>query len=465
MERTAENKMGVMPVNKLLITMSLPMIISMIIQALYNIVDSIYVSQINEAALTAVSLSFPIQNLMIAFATGTCVGVNALLSRSLGEKNFTLVNKTFSSGILLTLINISVFMCFGFLFTRHFFRAQTNITEIVDKGSDYLFIVTTLCFGIFGEILFERLLQSTGKTLFSMITQATGAITNIILDPVLIFGRWGFKPMGVRGAALATVTGQIIAMVLAVLFHFLFNHEVKLDLKHAGIDGRVIGLIMKVGIPSIAMVSIGSIMNFAMNQILLSFVSTAAAVVGVYFKLQSFVFMPVFGLNNGLIPIIAYNYGARSYERIKKAILFAVIYAVSIMILGFLVFQFFPDWLLGLFDASEDMLALGRPALRIISFSFLLAGFCIVVGSVFQSLGNGLYSLIVSVARQLLILIPVAYLLSLTNQVRFVWLAFPIAEIVSFAVSAYLFKRIYSEKILPLKYFSRHDMTEDTKQA
>lgn len=445
-----QNKMGVMPVNKLLLVISFPMMLSMLIQALYNIVDSIYVSQISEHALTAVSLAFPIQNLMISFASGAGVGINALLSRSLGEKNHEQANRAATNGILISIASILLFMLFGFFGSRAFFAAQTTLEPIIEAGTQYLTICTTMCFGIFGEIVFERLLQSTGKTFYSMLTQGAGAIINIILDPVLIFGYWGFPAMGVRGAALATVIGQIVAMLLAFLFNIFFNHEIRLHPKDFKPCGRTIGLILKVGIPSIAMISIGSIMNFCMNLILLSFTTTAAAVFGVYFKLQSFVFMPIFGMNNGMVPIIAYNYGAKNSKRIIGTVKLAIIYAICFMLLGFLVFQFFPGTLLGFFEASQQMLDIGCIALRIISISFIFAGFSVVAGSVFQSLGNGVYSLIVSVARQLVVLLPLAYLLSKTGSINAVWWAFPLAELVSFAISLYFLRNIYNAKIRPL---------------
>ena len=446
-----ENKMGTMPVNRLLLTMSLPMVISMLVQALYNIVDSIYVSQISENALTAVSLAFPIQNLMIAFASGTGVGVNALLSKSLGQKNFEQADRAAANGVVITVFNILLFVLIGAFGSHAFFAAQTDIAEIVDAGTQYMTVCATLCFGIFGEIMFERLLQSTGKTMLSMITQSVGAIINIVLDPIMIFGYFGMPAMGVRGAALATVIGQIVAMLLAVILNAKFNHEIHVRIKDMlRPHGKTIGAILKVGVPSIAMISIGSIMNFCMNLILLSFTATAAAVFGVYFKLQSFVFMPIFGMNNGLVPIIAYNYGARSSKRILQAFKLATIYAMSYMLLGLVVFQFFPSTLLGFFDASEQMLSIGNVALRIISIGFLFVGFNIVSGSIFQALGNGLYSLIVSVARQLVALLPIAFLLSKTGNVDAVWWAFPISELASLILCTCLLFRVYRKKIAPL---------------
>lgn len=430
-----ENKMGVMPVGKLLLTMSLPMMISMLVQALYNIVDSMFVAQINENALTAVSLAFPLQNLMISVGTGTGVGVNALLSRSLGEKNQKLANRTANISILLSLFNFVIFALFGIFFTRQFFLAQTDIPEIVDYGTSYLFICCILSFGSFGQIMFERLLQSTGKTLYSMISQASGAIINIILDPIMIFGLLGFPEMGVAGAALATVIGQIAAMLIGLFMNIKLNKELHFCFRYMRPRWNIIKRIYAVGLPSILMVSISSIMTFVFNKILLVFTSTAAAVFGVYFKLQSFVFMPVFGLNNGMVPIIAYNYGARKIDRIKRTMKLSIISACVLMLVGLAVMQLIPDKLLLIFNASDAMLTIGKPALRIISLSFIFAGFGIVASSVFQALGNSIYSLLVSVTRQLVVLLPAAYLLSLSHQLDLVWLSFPIAEIASVLLS------------------------------
>lgn len=445
-----ENKMGVMPVNRLLITMALPMMISMLVQALYNIVDSMFVSMISENALTAVSLAFPVQNLMIAIATGTGVGINALLSKSLGEKNFKEANNTANNGVFLAAMSALVFIIFGLFFTRFFFETQTNMGEIVDYGTQYLTICSIFSFGIFGQITFERLLQSTGKTLLTMCTQTTGAIINIILDPIMIFGLFGFPELGVAGAALATVTGQIIAMLFAAILNLKKNHELTLQLRGFRPNRHTISRIYAVGVPSIIMASITSVMTFGMNKILLSFTSTATAVFGVYFKLQSFIFMPVMGLNNGMVPIIAYNYGAQKRERIVSTIKLSILYAMGLMILGFLVFQLFPDRLLSIFNASADMLSIGTVSLRIISISFLFAGFCIISLSVFQALGNAVLSLIVSVARQLIVLLPAAYLLSLTGSLDAIWWAFPIAEVASVIFSVVFLKRIYNQKIKPI---------------
>lgn len=437
-----ENKMGVMPVNKLLMNMSLPMMISMLVQALYNVVDSIFVSRIDENALTAVSMAFPIQSLMIALGAGTGVGVNALLSRSLGEKDYDRVNKAAGNGIFLAGINYLVFLLVGILVTTPFYLSQTKDAQILSYGQQYLTIICCCSFGMYGQFIFERLLQSTGRTFYTMITQSIGAIINIILDPIFIFGYFGVPKMGVAGAAIATVIGQIVAGTIALVINIKKNDEIQLKLKGFRPDGKIIARIYEVGIPSIIMQAIGSVMTYGMNRILIAFSSTAVAVFGVYFKLQSFIFMPVFGLNNGMVPIIAYNYGAGKKDRLIKTLKLSIIYAVGLMLLGVIIFQLFPAPLFALFDASEIMLAIGIPALRIISLSFIFAGFCIVCGSLFQALGNGVYSMVVSIARQLLVLLPVAYLLSLSGKVEAVWWAFPIAEIVSLSLTVFFMFRI-----------------------
>lgn len=447
MEARQENKMGVMPVNRLLLSMSGPIMISMLVQALYNIVDSIFVARINEDALTAVSLAFPIQSLMIAVGAGTGVGVNALLSKSLGEKDFKKANRSAENGVFLAVISYVIFLAVGVLAVMPFYRSQTDAPEIVAYGVQYLTIVCTMSMGMFAQIIFERLLQSTGKTFYTMITQGTGAIINIILDPILIFGWFGMPQMGVAGAAAATVAGQIVAGVMAMVINHKVNHEVQVRIRGFRPDRNIICGIYKVGIPSIIMLAIGSVMTYGMNRILISFTSTATAVFGVYFKLQSFIFMPVFGLNNGMVPIIAYNYGAGKRERLVRTIRLSIVYAVVLMAVGFLVFQIMAEQLLQLFDASERMVAIGVPALRIISISFLFAGFCIICGSVFQALGNGVYSLLVSVARQLVVLLPVAYLFAKSGNVNHVWWAFPIAEVISVTMSAGFLVRIYRKII------------------
>lgn len=445
-----ENKMGYMPVGRLLLGMALPMILSMLVQALYNVVDSIFVAQIDENALTAVSLAFPVQNLMIAFASGTGVGLNALLSRCLGEKNFERADKAANTGLLLNMITCMGFMLFGLFCSRLYYSIQTQNAEIIAYGQQYLSIICIFSFGMFNQFTLERLMQSTGKTIYTMITQGTGAIINIILDPILIFGYFGLPKMGAAGAAAATVIGQIIAMLLGIYFNITRNHEIHLGGRRLKLHGPTAAAIYQVGIPSIIMMSIGSVMTFGMNKILLMFSSTAAAVFGVYFKLQSFFFMPVFGLNNGMVPIVAFNLGARNKQRILKTIKLSMIAAVLMMLIGLLTFQTVPDLLLKLFNASDEMLEIGCAALRTISWSYIFAGFCIVSSSVFQALGNGVYSLITSVCRQLVVILPVSYFLAVNFGLTVVWWAFPIAELVSMTLSVILLVKIYREKIAVL---------------
>ena len=455
MQSAKENKMGVMPVNKLLLNMAVPMIISMLVQALYNVVDSVFVAQLSEDALNAVSLAFPVQNLMISVGVGTGVGINALLSRSLGQKEQERANKAALNGLFLALISCLVFTVLGLTCSRLFYTIQTDITPIVDYGTDYLTICCGLSVGMFASVTLDRILQATGRTFYTMITQATGAIINIILDPILIFGLLGFPRLEVAGAALATVIGQICGGLLALFFNLTRNPDIQLSLKNLRPRKSIILGIYSVGIPSIAMQSIGSVMVFGMNQILIAFTATATAVFGVYFKLQSFIFMPVFGLTNGMVPIVAYNYGARKPERIIKTIKLSVMYAVSIMAIGLVLFQVIPHVFLGLFmaegETTGDMLTIGVPALRTISLSFLFAGFAIVCSSVFQALGHGVLSLTVSVVRQLVVLLPVAFLLSRLNGLEAVWWAFPIAELFSLTLSSLFLRKVYHKEILPMR--------------
>lgn len=408
---------------------------------MYNIVDSVFVAQISENALTAVSLAFPLQNLMIAFAGGTAVGVNALLSRSLGEKNQDHVNQTAVNSVFIFLVTAVIFMIAGLTLSNLFFNVQTTNTEIVNAGTQYSMIVVGCSIGLFCQFLFERLLQATGRTLFTMVTQGLGAIINIILDPIFIFGLCGFPKMGVAGAALATITGQIIACLLALFFNLKFNHDIHFKFKRFRPNAHIVKQIYSVGIPSIIMQSIGSVMTFGMNTILITFSTTATAVFGVYFKLQSFVFMPVFGLNNGMIPIIAYNLGAKQKKRMFDTIKLAMIYATGMMIIGVIFFETIPQTLLGFFNASEAMIKIGTPALRIIAIHFIFAGFSIVCSATFQAVGKGTYSLLTSLIRQLLVLLPCAYVLSLTGNLDLIWLCFPIAEIFSAVTSFILMKR------------------------
>lgn len=447
MEQTKENKMGTMPVNRLLITMSLPMMVSMLVQALYNVVDSIFVSRINENALTAVSLAFPLQTLMIAVAGGTCVGINAVLSKALGEKNQERANDAAASGILLMAISYLLFLLVGLFVTKGFYLSQTDDAQIVEYGVEYLSVACCCSFGLFAQFVFERLLQSTGRTFYIMITQGTGAIINIILDPIFIFGLCGMPRMGVTGAAVATVTGQIIAGTMAFLINSRKNDDIQLSLKKLRLHREIVGQIYRIGVPSMIMQAIGSVMTYGMNRILISFTSTATAVFGVYFKLQSFIFMPVFGMNNGLVPILAYNYGAGRRDRFVQALKCGIFYAVGIMAVGVVVFQSIPHVLLGFFEASEEMLAIGVPALRTISLCFVMAGFSIICGTSFQALGNAVYSMIISIARQLLVLLPAAYLLSLAGNVNYVWWSFPIAELVSLGMTIFFLIRINSRVI------------------
>ena len=450
MEERKENRMGTMPVGKLLVTMSLPIMISMLIQALYNIVDSIFVAQIGENALTAVSLAFPVQNLIIAVGIGTGIGINSLLSRRLGERRFDDANAAAENGILLSLCNWLVFAIFGGLFSEAFFRAFTENPEIISMGTDYLTVCTVFSFGCFMQFACERILQATGITIYNMITQATGAIINIILDPIMIFGLFGVPRLGVKGAAIATVIGQIVAMLMGLWFNAKKNKEVHMDFRHFRPNGRIIGEIYKVGVPSIVMQSIGTVMTIGMNKILIAFSETAVAVFGVYFKLQSFVFMPIFGLTNGLVPIVAYNYGARKRTRITASIRLALVYALSIMALGLLIFQLFPVPLLRLFKASDALLSIGVPALRIISISFLGAGVGIVLSSVFQAMGNGVLSLTMSVARQLAVLLPVAWLMARFVGLDAVWAAFPVSEYVSVTIALFMYRYVYHNHIATL---------------
>ena len=437
-----ENKMGVMPVGKLLAGMAVPMMISMLVQAMYNVVDSVFVSRISENALNAVSLAFPLQNLMIAVGAGTAVGINALLSRSLGEKRQDMADRAAGTGIFLSLCNAVVFAFIGVFLSQAFFMAQAkSVPEIVEMGTAYTRICLGLSVGLFCQFCFERLLQSTGRTVLAMTTQLIGAVINIVLDPIFIFGLCGMPRLGVTGAAVATVAGQITAAIIAIFLNLKRNPEIHIRPRLICWDKMVARDIYRVGVPSIVMQSIGSVMTFGMNKILFVFTPTATAVFGAYFKIQSFIFMPVFGLNNGMVPIISYNYGAAKPERVWKTVRLTIFTAVSIMFLGFLAFQTFPAMLLALFDASAEMTAIGVPALRTISISFLLAGFCIISGSVCQAVGNPMYSMVVSVCRQLVVLLPVAWLLAQTGRLELVWWSFPIAEIASVTLSAIFLRR------------------------
>ncbi len=446
-----ENKMGTMPIKRLIVNMSVPMMISMLVQALYNVVDSIFVAQISENALAAVTFAFPMQNLMIAFASGTGVGINALLSKSLGEKNYEHSDAAAANGLLLTVFNAVIFLLVGIFLANPFICSQTSDPEIIAAGDTYLGIVCMLSVGLFFQITFERLLQSTGRTMLSMYSQLTGAIINIIFDPIMIFGLCGFPALGVAGAAYATVLGQCVAAMLGLFMNVRFNKELHFSLKRVlHPSAAIIRRIYFVGIPSILMISIGSIMTYFMNLILAGFSTTATAVFGVYYKLQSFFFMPVFGLNNGLIPVLAYNYGARQKKRIDDALKFSILLALCIMICGTFTMELLPGQLLRLFSASPEMEQMGIRALRIIAIHFPLAAFGIVMSSIFQAFSQSIYSLIVSLGRQLVVLIPVAWLLSLTGNVNNVWWCFFIAETVSLLLSILFFKRVYNQQVRPL---------------
>ena len=442
-ELPPENKMGILPVKKLIVSMSLPMMVSMLVQSLYNIVDSVYVAHVSEDALTAVTMAFPLQFMIIAVGSGTGVGINALLSKSLGEKNQKRANKAANNGLLLTLMSFIVFVAIGLFLAEPFIRTQTDNEQIATMGSSYLYICCTLSIGVFFQMTFERLLQSTGRTHLSMISQLTGTVINLIFDPIFIFGYLGVPAMGVMGAAYATVLGQIVAAATGLILNIKYNIDIKLSLKRMFKPSwKTINKIYIVGIPSILMMAIGSVMSYSMNKILVDFSNTAVAVFGAYFKLQSFIFMPVFGLNNGLIPVLAYNYGARDKVRIRESISFAMKLALSIMLAGMALFMIMPGALLAIFKPSEEMLNLGIPALRIISLSFPIAALCIAMGSMFQAFSKSKYSLFVSIGRQLVVLIPAAWLLSKTGNVMNVWWAFPIAEGMSLALSTYYYRRI-----------------------
>jgi len=450
-----ENKMGTQPIGRLLLTMSVPMMLSMLVQALYNVVDSIFVARISELQyeLTAVSTAFPIQNLMIAFGTGIGVGITTLISKSLGEKNPKRARRAAAQGIMLEICSCIIFVLIGLFGTEAFMRSQTGNEEIIRHGVDYLSICCTFSFGIFIEITFEKLLQSTGKMVQSMLSQAIGAIINIILDPILIFGMFGLPAMGIKGAACATVIGQMAAAVAAIIFHLASNRELRIAPSDFKLHKKLIAKILIVGLPSVLMVAIGSVMTYCMNKILFSINKVgeiATTVFGVYFKLQSFLVMPVIGLNNGMVPIIAFNYGARNKKRITKTIRLSVIAAVCIMLCGILLFQLAPEWLLGLFGAENEMMSIGKTALRIISLNFIFAGYCIVISSTFQAFGNGLFSMIISFIRQLVVLIPVAFLFARFGELWQVWLAFPIAECAACVMCTVMFVYLYKKLIKPL---------------
>ncbi len=441
-----ENKMGSMPVFKLLVNMAVPMMISMMVQALYNVVDSIFVSMLSKQALEAVTFAFPIQNLMISVGVGVGVGINATLSKALGEKKYKTANESAMQGLLLNICGYIIFLILGVFAAEVLISSQTSNAEVIQLGTEYLRICMLFSFGLFIQISFERILQSTGRTMLTMIVQICGAVINIIFDPILIFGLFGFPKMGIAGAAAATVAGQIIAAIVAVILNNAKNKEIQLTLRDMKPDLKMMGTILYIAIPSILLSSISSVTTYAMNKIL-NIYENAVAVFGIYFKLQSFIFMPIFGLNNGMVPIIAYNYGARNKERITKTIKYALIIAMSFMLLGLVIFNLFPELLLQMFNADASMMSVGVTALKRISLSFIFAGFCIICISVCQAFGFSIYGLVISVLRQLVILVPAAYILSLifTTDPKYIWYAFPIAEIMSIAVSLFFLKRVFKK--------------------
>lgn len=447
---SSENKMGYMPINKLIINMSLPMMISMLVQACYNIVDSVFVARIDKDALAAISLAFPIQNLMIAVATGTGVGVNALLSMRLGQKRQLEVNKTAENGIFLLFCSFLVFFILGFFLPEPFFASQAKGSEnlaVVKYGKDYLSICLIGSMGLFCGIIFERLLQATGRTLLSMIGQLSGAVTNIVLDPLLIFGIGPFPVLGIKGAAIATIIGQFVTLIVAFILNKKYNPDIHFSIRKTRPDKDIILSIYKVGIPSILLASIGSVMTFGMNKILIAFSMAAVNVFGIYFKLQSFIFMPIFGLNNGVVPVVAFNYGAQHKRRIIQAIKFSAMLAISIMTFGMILFEIAPGLLLSFFNADEEILHIGKAAFRIIAIHFPIAAVSILFTSIYQALGKGVFSMLVSFVRQLIVLLPVSKLLSLTQNVNNIWWAFPIAEIVAITVSSFFMKKIYRDML------------------
>jgi putative MATE family efflux protein len=448
MEEKKENRLGTMAINPLLISMAFPIMLSMLVQALYNVVDSIFVARVSDAAFTALSLAFPAQNLMIAVSVGTAVGVNSLMSRRLGEKKFEEANLAAENGMFLALISAAVFCLFGLFGSRAFFSMFTDDEALIELGKSYLTIVCGFPFGLFFSVMGERLVQATGNSVYTMISQGMGAITNIILDPIMIFGLLGFPAMGVAGAAIATVIGQVVSMAIIFWCNYKHNHEINMKFRGFRPSGAIIGEIYRVGLPSILMQAVSSIMTFGMNKILIFFSQTAVNVFGAYFKLQSFIFMPVFGLNNGMIPIIGYNYGARHKDRIMKTFRLALCIAAGIMAVGTIVFGFFPGTLLSVcFSASDEMLTIGIPALRILGICFIPAAVTIIISGVFQAMGAGVNSMIVSFTRQLVVLLPMAYILGHLISLEAVWWSFPIAEVVALILSITMFIRLYHKQI------------------
>lgn len=467
---SGENKMRTMPVGRLLLTMALPLAVSMLVQAFYNVVDSYFVSLVNSDAVAALSFAFPIQNLQIGFATGIAVGMNSLLSKSLGQGNRERANHAAGNGIVLTLMVIAMFMLFGFVGVKPYYSVFGANEATTNYGIDYTTICTVFSMGIFVEVLGERMLQSSGRTVYTLFTQGTGAVLNIILDPIFILGSEGLSQMfgiqlpfyvprmEVAGAAIATVIGQWVAAIMAVIFNLTSNPDVSFGVKYLKLEKETVKKILAVGVPSIIMMAIGSVMNFSMNQIFMGLSTpedqTPVTVFGIYFRLQSFFLMPLFGINNASISIIAYNYGARQSQRIKQTLKLALCSALTIMLLGVTVFQVFPHVLMGIFasaDTTGKLVSYGINALRIVSLHFPIAAVGIAIGASFQALGNGIYTTITSLCRQLVVLVPAAYLLSLTGSVDAVWWSFPLAEIFSATLTLIFFARIYRQKIKPMQ--------------
>ncbi len=442
-----ENKMGVMPVKKLIFNMALPMILSMLIGALYNVVDSLFVSRFSEDALSAVSLAFPIQNIIIAIGTGIGVGVNSLLSRYLGEKKFEEANQTAMHGIVLGAVFYILILLFGIFGVHTFYTVQTDAENIVSMGCDYLTIVCIFSFGQMFQMIFEKLLQSTGRTTYTMAMQITGAAVNIILDPILIFGYFGLPAMGTKGAAIATVFAQIVSMILGVVFNILRNKDIELSPGKFHLDFSYISTICAVGIPTMIMQSMSSVMCFGVNKLLLAYSTTATAVFGAYFKLQTFVYMAVFGLNNALIPIVAYNYGAKKGDRIRIAIRICGIFSAMIGAVGTLIMELFPAQLIGAFSPSEEMYLLGVTALRILGLTFTFGGVTVMVSYALQGFSRGVSSLVVSAGRQVLLLLPLAVFLGNLMGITGIWWSFFVAEVIDM-ILAVVFLGIIEKKEL-----------------
>lgn len=450
MKNMNSDQLGKMPMNRLVLTLSLPMMLSMFIQSLYSAIDSMFVAQISEEALAALSLAFPVQMLMIAIQVGSSVGMNAELSKRLGEGRRDLASAAANNGVFISFFHYTIFLLFGVFLVRPFFEMQTNNPDIIRYGMEYTVIVTTFSIGKTLQIMYERILQSTGRTFYTMITQGTGAILNIILDPILIFGWFGIPALGVYGAAIATIIAQVTSAVMAIIINAKVNKDVDMEYLNFRPNLSVIKRIYSVGIPSMLMIAIVSVVSLAFNNILIRFSSTATAVYGAYIRLQGFAFMPVFGLNNGMIPIVSYNYGAKNKERMIRAIKICLFYGMAVMLTGTIIFQLFPEQLLSLFNPSDEMREIGVAALRTISLSFVFAGISIMLGSLFQSLGNAVLSLWIQVTRQLIVLLPAAYALSFTGDVNMVWWSKLISETVAVIFALLAMRYIYAKKIQPL---------------